>query len=82
MNINDSKEIELMEVLKDWVKTEQEPRFWETAKELNLLLLLVKLSPSLKRLLVLDIVCLLKMAQRAAFHDGLYTKIHAPRKKR
>lgn len=67
----ENKEMELMEHLKDWVKNEREPRFWDIAKRVNILIMILDLPKEQKDFLVHSIVTLVKMAQMEAFHDGL-----------
>lgn len=62
---------ELMAELKDWVKNEREPRFWDIAKRLNILIMILDLPKEQKDFLVHSIIMLVKMAQMEAFRDGL-----------
>lgn len=62
---------ELMAELKDWVKNEREPRFWDTAKRLNILIMILDLPKEQKDFLIHSIIMLVKMAQMEAFRDGL-----------
>lgn len=65
-------EMELMEHLRNWVKTKQEPRFWETAKRVNLSIMMTDLPEQKRSDLVHGIVILVRLAQLKAFRDGLH----------
>lgn len=64
-------ELDLMDHMKEWIKTQQDPKFWETTKRVNLSVMLAEMPDQKRNDLVHDIVVLVKLAQMAAFHDGL-----------
>lgn len=68
---NPNERIELLDLLQDWVKTEQDPMFWNYAKRLNLFIILQDLSTRKHNFLVRGIVSLVRLAQLKAFHDGV-----------
>lgn len=65
------KEIDLVEHQQEWVKPKQEQEFWKTAKRLNIMFLLANIPDQDKSRMIHDIVVLVKLAQMAAFRDGL-----------
>lgn len=68
---NTMKGLDLVEHLQEWIKPKQEPEFWEAAKQLNLMLALANIPDQDKSRMAHDIVIVAKLAQMAAFHDGL-----------
>ena len=68
---NPNERIELLDLLHEWVKTEQDPLFWDYAKRLNLFTVLLDLSTRKHNFLVHGIVVLVRTAQLKAFHDGV-----------
>lgn len=70
-NSNTVKGLDLVEHLQEWIKTKQQPEFWEAAKRLNLMLALADIPDHDRSRMAHDIVIVAKLAQMAAFHDGL-----------
>lgn len=68
---NPNERIELLDLLQDWVKTEQDPIFWNYAKRMNLFTVMLDLSTRKHNFLVRGIVVLVRAAQLKAFHDGV-----------
>ncbi len=68
---NPNERIELLDLLKDWVKTEQNPMFWDYARRINLLFAILDLSTWENNHLTRWIVSLVRLAQLAAFRDGM-----------
>lgn len=68
---NPNERIELLDLLHEWIKTEQDPLFWNYAKRLNLFTELLDLSTRKHNFLVRGIVVLVRTAQLKAFHDGI-----------
>lgn len=68
---NPNERIELLDLLQEWVKTEQDPIFWNYAKRLNLFTVLLDLPTRKHNFLVRGIVSLVRLAQLKAFHDGI-----------
>lgn len=68
---NPNERIELLDLLQEWIKTEQDPMFWNYAKRLNLFIMLLDLSTRKHNFLVRGIVSLVRLAQLKAFHDGV-----------
>lgn len=68
---NPNERIELLDLLQEWIKTEQDPIFWNYAKRLNLFTVLLDLSTRKHNFLVRGIVVLVRAAQLKAFHDGV-----------
>lgn len=68
---NPNERIELLDLLHEWIKTEQDPLFWNYAKRLNLFIMLLDLSTRKHNFLVRGIVSLVRLAQLKAFHDGV-----------
>ena len=66
-----NKRIEFIDLLKDWVKAEQYPMFWDCAKRINLCIALMNISTSKNNFLVRGIVSIVRLAQLAAFRDGM-----------
>lgn len=64
---NPNERIELLDLLKDWVKTEQNPMFWDYARRINLLFAILNLSTWENNHLTRWIVSLVRLAQLAAF---------------
>ena len=69
--INSDNTVELLDLLHEWIKTEQDPLFWSYAKRLNLFIMLLDLSTRKHNFLVRGITILVRMAQLKAFHDGI-----------
>ena len=65
------KALDLVEHLQEWMKPKQEPEFWEAAKRLNLMLALADIPNQDRSHIAHDIVIVAKLAQMAAFRDGL-----------
>ena len=65
------KKQSLLDLLKVWVKTEQDPLFWNYAKRLNLFVMLLDLPTRRHNFLVRGMVSLVRLAQLKAFHDGM-----------
>lgn len=65
------KDLDLVEHMQLWIKPKQDPEFWKAAKRLNLMLALADIPDKDKSRMAHDIVIVAKLAQMAAFHDGL-----------
>lgn len=68
---NPNKRVDLLDMLKDWVKAEQDPMFWDCAKRISLCITLMNLSMRKNNFLVRGVVLLVRLAQLAAFRDGM-----------
>lgn len=71
MNKQHNERIELLDLLQEWVKNEQDPMFWDYAKRLNLFVMLLDLPTRRHNFLVRGMVSLVRLAQLKAFHDGM-----------
>lgn len=68
---NPDERMELLDLLHEWIKTKQDPLFWNYAKRLNLFTVLLDLPTRKHNFLVRVIVSLVRLAQLKAFHDGV-----------
>ena len=68
---NPKERIELLSLLHEWLKTEQDPMFWDCAKRINLCIARMNISTRENNFLVRGIVSLVRLAQLAAFRDGM-----------
>lgn len=66
-----NKTTDLVEYMQEWIKAKQDSKFWDTAKRVNLSILLAPITERQHNEIVHNIVVLVKLAQMAAFRDGL-----------
>lgn len=68
---NTEKHLDFVKHLHEWVKLDKDPEFSRAAKHLNLMLELADISDQDRSCINHDLAIIAKLAQVAAFHDGL-----------